>query len=79
MVYTLSRWGDLFCFEANTGKIRWSKNVQKETGIRIPGWGFASSPFVHEGLLLLNIGEGGVAVEKQTGRIAWKSENRDSI
>ncbi|MBM3838243.1 MAG: alcohol dehydrogenase [Verrucomicrobia bacterium] len=77
-VYTLSRWGDLFCFDASSGKIRWSKNVQKETGIRIPSWGFASSPFVHEELLLLNIGEAGLAVEKQTGRIVWKSANRDA-
>jgi len=77
-VYALSRWGDLFCFEKAAGKIRWSKNVQRETGLRIPGWGFASSPFVHEELLLLNVGEAGLAVEKQNGRVVWKSANRDA-
>ena len=77
-VYALSRWGDLFCFDAAMGKVRWSKNVQKETGIRIPSWGFASSPLVHGDLLLLNIGEAGMAVEKKSGALAWKSENRDA-
>lgn len=77
-VYTLSRWGDLFCFEAATGKIRWSKNVQKETGIRVPSWGFASSPFVHDDRLILNIGEAGLAVAKSNGKIVWQSENRDA-
>ena len=60
-VYTLSRWGDVFCFEAATGKIVWTKNVQKESGVRVPGWGFASSPVIHEHMLLLNIGEAGMA------------------
>lgn len=77
-VFTLSRWGDLFCFEAGSGKVRWSKNIQKETGIRIPSWGFASSPFVHENLVLLNIGDAGLAVEKTSGKIVWKSENKDA-
>ncbi len=77
-VYTLSRWGDLFCFEAPTGKIVWMKNVQKETSARIPGWGFSSSPLVHENLLVLNIGEAGMALDKATGKIIWQSANKDS-
>lgn len=77
-VYALSRWGDVFCFEAATGKIQWSKNVQKETNARIPGWGFAGSPLVHGNLLLRNIGEAGMALEKATGKIAWSSANKDA-
>jgi outer membrane protein assembly factor BamB len=72
-VYTLSRWGDLFCIEAATGKIAWSKNVQKETGLPVPSWGFGGSPLVHDDLLILNLGEGGLALEKAGGRVAWKS------
>lgn len=77
-VYTLSRWGDLFCFDAVGGKIIWSKNLHKETGIRIPGWGFASSPLLHENLLLLNIGEAGVALDKRTGKLVWASGDKDA-
>ncbi|MBI3874771.1 MAG: PQQ-binding-like beta-propeller repeat protein, partial [Verrucomicrobia bacterium] len=66
-VFTLSRWGDVFCFDVATGKIHWSKNVQKETQIRIPDWGFAGSPLVHENFLVFNIGAAGLALDKTTG------------
>jgi outer membrane protein assembly factor BamB len=72
-VYTLSRWGDVFCFEAASGSIVWSKNVQKETGATIPDWGFTGAPLIHENLLVLNVGEAGLALEAATGKIAWKS------
>jgi outer membrane protein assembly factor BamB len=51
----------------------WSKNVQQETGIRIPDWGFTGAPTVWENLVILNVGEAGLALEKATGKIAWKS------
>lgn len=76
-LYWLSRWGDLFCFEAASGKIVWSKNIAKETGVKIPQWGFTGAPLVHEKLLILNVGEAGMAVDKQTGAIAWQSANKD--
>jgi outer membrane protein assembly factor BamB len=72
-VYSLSRWGDLFCLEAATGKVVWSKNVQQETGARVPEWGFGGAPLVSGKLLILNVGEAGLAVDKATGTIAWKS------
>jgi outer membrane protein assembly factor BamB len=72
-VYHLSRWGDAFCFEAATGKVVWQKNVQKETGANIPDWGFAGSPTVLGKLLLLNVGKAGCALDKETGKLVWKS------
>ncbi|HXX94038.1 MAG TPA: PQQ-binding-like beta-propeller repeat protein [Planctomycetota bacterium] len=77
-VYTLGRKGEMFAFEAATGKIAWSKNVQKETGAAIPSWGFSGSPLVQGDLLILNVGEAGLALEKATGRVAWKSGPRES-
>jgi outer membrane protein assembly factor BamB len=77
-VYTLSRPGDLFCLDAATGKIVWSKNVPKETGQRVPGWGCAGSPVVHEDLLLLNLGAAGTALEKATGKVVWSSAEKDA-
>ncbi|MCC7374481.1 MAG: PQQ-binding-like beta-propeller repeat protein [Verrucomicrobiales bacterium] len=77
-VFTLSRWGDCFCFETSTGKIIWSKNIQKETGIRIPGWGFGGSPVVFKDLLLLNVGDAGLALDKASGKVVWKSADKDS-
>ncbi len=77
-LYTLSRWGDTFCFDAATGKILWSVNVQKETGCRVPDWGFTGAPLVLDGRLILNVGEAGVALDKTTGKILWKSGDKDA-
>jgi outer membrane protein assembly factor BamB len=77
-IFTLSRWGDVFCFEAATGKIVWSKNVQKETGVRIPDWGFAGAPLVYENLVVLNVGDAGLALDKNIGTIVWQSANKSA-
>ncbi len=77
-VYSLSRQGDLFCFDANSGNINWTKNIQQDVGVRVPGWGFSSSPMVHEDRLILNAGEAGIALDKWTGAILWKSGDGDA-
>lgn len=76
-IFALSRWGDLFCFEAPTGKIVWNRNIQKEEKLPIPDWGFTGAPTVHENLLLLNVGESGMAVDKKTGKTLWVSAKKD--
>lgn len=77
-LYTLSRWGDVFCFEAATGRVIWSKNIQQETGIRIPDWGFTGAPLVRDRLVVLNIGEGGVALDQANGKVVWKSADKNA-
>ena len=76
-VFTLGRWGDLFCFEAASGKVVWSKNIRRELGLPVPAWGFSGSPLVLEDLLVLNVGDAGLALEKVTGRVVWKSAARE--
>ncbi|HEX8916051.1 MAG TPA: PQQ-binding-like beta-propeller repeat protein, partial [Humisphaera sp.] len=77
-VYSLSRWGDLFCLDAATGKVAWTVNIQKEHGVRVPGWGFGGAPLVHENVLLLNAGDAGLALDKATGKLLWKSADKDA-
>ena len=77
-LYALSRWGDAFCFEAATGKIVWSVNVQTETGCPVPDWGFTGAPLVLDGRLILNVGEAGLALDKATGKVLWKSAAQNS-
>jgi outer membrane protein assembly factor BamB len=77
-VYWLSRWGDLFCFEAADGKIVWSKNIVEETKARIPTWGFTGAPLIHESLLVLNVGDAGMALDKSSGKLVWKSADKDA-
>lgn len=77
-VFWLSRWGDLFCFELASGKIVWQRQLQKESGVRVHTWGFTGAPTVHENLLILNVGEAGMAVDKKTGKNVWTSANKDA-
>jgi len=78
VVFTLSRSGDLFALDKMTGKVHWSQNVAIEADVRVPGWGFSGSPLVHDRLLILNVGDAGVAVDKKTGELIWKSDDKDS-
>ena len=77
-VYWLSRWGDLFCFDAPSGKVIWNRQLAKETNARIPSWGFTGAPTVYKNLLILNVGDGGMALEKETGKEVWKSGEGDA-
>src|SRR5437764_14314190 len=53
------------------------QKVVKEANQRVPTWVLAGSPVVHENLLLLNLGEGGVALDKATGKVVWNSASND--
>jgi outer membrane protein assembly factor BamB len=74
VVYTISRDGQAFCFDAASGKIRWSASLVKDHGIGLPSWGFASSPLVLGQMLIFNANAGGVALDKDSGRLIWKSD-----
>ncbi len=41
-------------------------------------WGFTGAPLVVGNLLVLNVGEAGVAVDKADGKIAWQSAAKDA-
>ena len=75
-VYTLGSEGHLFCFEAASGSIVWSKELKKEYKIESPLWGFTGHPLIDgQKLICLVGGEGSVAVafDKDTGKELWRS------
>jgi outer membrane protein assembly factor BamB len=76
-VFWLSCWGDLFCFNAADGHIVWKVKIQ-ESDARVPTWGFTGAPTVHGKLLILNVGEAGRALDKNTGETVWASADKDS-
>jgi outer membrane protein assembly factor BamB len=71
-VFTISKWGDVFCLEAATGKICWQRALGA-SGIRSNRWGFAGSPLIWRDLVILNAGLSGTALDRATGRIVWSS------
>ncbi|HET6251429.1 MAG TPA: PQQ-binding-like beta-propeller repeat protein [Tepidisphaeraceae bacterium] len=76
-IYTYGGGGDLIARNLADGKAVWQLNVLDETGAKNLAWSEASSPLVTAKLVYVQGGDGGaaaVAVDKATGKIAWKSE-----
>jgi outer membrane protein assembly factor BamB len=72
-VYTLSKFGHIFCLEAKTGKKIWEASAEKYKP-KEAWWGFAGSPTVIGNVVIYNIGNKGLALNKDTGQVVWNSE-----
>ena len=72
-VYVLSKMGDLFCLQADTGKVLWEQQLNRELGFTIPTWHFSGSPLILDDRLILNVGSACSAFNKQTGELIWEN------
>lgn len=73
-LYVLSKQGLLTCYDKADGQVRWQRDLVKEEGAKMPMWGFASAPLIVGDRLFLNANEAGVAINKETGAVIWKSK-----
>jgi outer membrane protein assembly factor BamB len=71
-VFTISKWGDVFCLDAAKGTVLWQRDLRQD-GVKPNRWGFAGSPLVWGDLVILNAGTAGIALDRSTGRIAWSN------
>ncbi|EMI20797.1 secreted protein [Rhodopirellula maiorica SM1] len=76
-LYVLSRAGALFCFDNQSGEVRWQKQIADVAEVRLPGWGFAAAPLVVGDKLVLTLGESGAVVNKHNGDLIWSSPDRE--
>jgi outer membrane protein assembly factor BamB len=77
-VYVEGGSGDLSCLELSTGKTLWHVNLVRDFAGGRPGWGYSESPLIEGDLLIVTPGgaKGTVlALNKNTGELAWRSEN----
>lgn len=74
--YTLGATGIAACLDAVTGRVVWQVDLVKEHNAVIPTWGFAASPYLWEGAVLLHCGAEAkgsiIALESGTGRLRWR-------
>ncbi len=72
--YSLGAAGNLFCFNAATGEVLWSRDLRTEYRIRMPIWGIAAAPLVEGDLLIVQFGGEDACVgafDKVTGEQRW--------
>lgn len=75
-VYTLGAMGHLYCYDAETGKVLWSRDLLADYAKNPPGWGFSGHPLVDGDRLICLVGGPGsvaVAFHKDTGKEIWKA------
>jgi outer membrane protein assembly factor BamB len=71
--YSFSKTGKVYALNAETGKMRWTTDVVKAANNKQPTWGFASTPLIMGDKLILNCGKSGLCLDKETGKVLWKS------
>jgi outer membrane protein assembly factor BamB len=78
-IYALGATGKLNCLDAATGKLVWSKDIAKDSGAKVPMWGFSSSPLVVQGIVTVFAGAGEgksvLAYHADSGKPAWTAGN----
>jgi outer membrane protein assembly factor BamB len=71
-VFTLGATGILNCLDAASGRCHWRHDLAAEAGAKTPLWGFASSPLVTDGLVIV-FGGG----ESQRSLLAYRVDSGD--
>ncbi|MHC4199201.1 MAG: outer membrane protein assembly factor BamB family protein, partial [Planctomycetota bacterium] len=75
LVYLLGAFGHLHCVRLDTGRIVWKKNIIREFGAKLPGWGMCAAPLVVDDKLIVNPGgpkASIVALHRRTGEVIWR-------
>ena len=70
-VYALGANGNLNALRARDGGVVWTRNAAADTGAKIPGWGFSSSPVVVDDMLVIGLSGRLVGYDLATGEKKW--------
>jgi outer membrane protein assembly factor BamB len=74
-VYTFGATGIVNALDAGSGAVLWSRNAASDSGVKIPGWGFASSPLVVGDMVIVAARGKLVAYDLATGAPRWFGPN----
>ncbi len=77
LVYTTSARNVIHAIDAQTGAIRWVKDLKRQYGAGVPTWGASGSPLIEGNLVIVEAGgrsgKALLAFDKKTGREVWSS------
>jgi outer membrane protein assembly factor BamB len=75
-LYALGATGEFRCYDSETGKVLWGKNILSDTGAANILWGMANSPLVADDKVIVTPGgrdSSVVAYHRLTGKRMWGS------
>src|SRR5258706_15987895 len=72
-VITMRKNGNFFSLTADKGAFIWKASLLEIFGIKLPEWGFASSPVIDGSQVLFCGGKAG-ALDLETGKTVWVSK-----
>ena len=75
-VYSFGATGILNALDARDGSAVWSRNAASDTGAKLPGWGFASSPLVVDDIVIVAASGHLAAYDVVTGNPRWFGPDR---
>ncbi len=71
-VYTFGATGILNVLDAGSGAVVWSRNVGHDTDVKMPFWGFSSSPLVLDDVVIVAASGALVAYDLTSGDPRWR-------
>jgi outer membrane protein assembly factor BamB len=81
-VFTLGATGKLNCLDLETGRRFWSRDIVKDAASHVPEWGFAGSPLISYGNVVVsgggNSGRSLLAYHVDNGQLAWSGGDQSA-
>lgn len=82
LLYMYTGFGELVCMSSTDGKIKWKKNLLKESGVENLMWGVTETVVIDGGLVYVTPGgkkNNVVALNRNTGDIIWSSPAKGTV